>query len=124
MFLNRSLPLAFLFSATLLTGCGSTAQKPLNLYEWNGYQPAVYHHFKKGQSAPEEQMASLEKLIAESTAKNRPVAPGVHAHLGMLYADSGRQTDAKTQFEREKELFPESGRFMTFLIGNMERKDK
>jgi hypothetical protein len=49
------------------------------------------------------------------------VPPGYHAHLGYLYYQSGKADQALQSFETEKQLFPESTRFMDLLISRMTR---
>ena len=106
-----------LTAVLMLGGCSTTP----TLYQWGAYQDNVYQYFKKDKTSPEEQIAALEKIIATSGAKDQLLAPGVHAHLGMLYSQTGKMSEATAQFEKEKQLFPESERFMTFLIKNQKR---
>lgn len=49
-----------------------------------------------------------------------PVPPGLHAHLGMLYGNTGHTDLAMAEFNTEKAAFPESAPFMDFLMS----KDK
>ena len=42
--------------------------------------------------------------------------PGLHAHLGMLYFNTGREIEAREQFAMEKSLFPESGHFVDYVL--------
>lgn len=107
-----------MFAIVVLSGCSTPTP---TLYQWGGYQPAVYQYFRNDQTNPEEQIAALEKIIDTSGAKNQLVAPGIHAHLGMLYAQTGKMSEATAQFEKEMELFPESAPFMTFLLKNQKR---
>ena len=44
------------------------------------------------------------------------MAPAVHAHLGMLYFETGNPDSGLSQFDREKSLFPESSSYIDFLI--------
>jgi hypothetical protein len=100
-----------LAAAFVLTGCHTA---PKTMYQWGAYQPQVYQHFK-GES-PDQQIAALEKdLQAISAAGNTP-PPGFHAHLGMLYALTGKQDQVAVEFETEKKLFPESAAYMDFLL--------
>lgn len=96
----------------LLVGCASA---PQTLYQWDGYQSSVYQHFQTDNNL-DAQVAVLEKSLEKAKASDRRVAPGVHAHLGLLYANSGREQQALEQFAIEKSLFPESAIFMDFLL--------
>ena len=55
-------------------------------------------------------------------AKNKPVPPGLHAQLGLLYVDTSRPDLAFQQFNAEKNQFPESAAYMDFLMRNKVKK--
>lgn len=99
--------------AVLLTGCA--ANNPPPLYQWTGYQPAVYDYLKRDK-APQQQIDVLEKALQETRAKGATPPPGFHAQLGMLYASVGKDGPAMEQFGAEKALFPESSTYMDFLM--------
>jgi len=104
--------LALLVAAcSLLAAC---AQAPKTLYQWEGYQPQVYEHFK-GQS-PQQQITELEKGLERIAAKGNVPPPGYRAHLGMLYAETGRDDLALQQLQAEKAAFPESAAYIDFLL--------
>lgn len=107
---------ALLAGAVLLAGCQTA---PKTLYQWEGYQPTVYQHFKG--DSPEQQIAVLEKDLQTIQAKGGAVPPGFHAHLGMLYSLSGKADLVAAHFETEKKLFPESSAYMDFLLGKMKK---
>lgn len=100
-----------LAAGSLLTAC---AQAPKTLYQWEGYQPQVYQHFK-GQD-PQQQITELEKGLERIAAKGNLPPPGYHAHLGMLYAETGRDDLALQQLQAEKAAFPESAAYIDFLL--------
>jgi hypothetical protein len=118
MQMHKYATLLALASATLLGGCVS---QPQPLYHWAGYQEQVYAHFKNDGSGPEQQIAALEAGLQEARARNAAPPPGLHAHLGMLYAQVGKADQVRQQFETEKSLFPESAAYMDFLLRNAER---
>lgn len=95
----------------LLSAC-VTAPKPL--YDWQGYQPQVYEYFK-GESK-EAQATALEADLQKIKAHNGAVPPGYHAQLGLLYASLGRDDRMVEEFQAEKQLFPESGAYIDFLL--------
>lgn len=109
----RAICLPAAAAAMLLSGCA--ANNPPPLYQWTGYQPAVYDYLKGGK-APQEQIDALEKSLQEIRSKAHTPPPGFHAQLGMLYANVGNDTQAMQEFEAEKELFPESSTYMDFLM--------
>lgn len=106
-----------LFAAILLAGCSTTK----TLYNWEDYQTILYRSSPSaGGTSPEQQINDLQKIIQTSAAKDKAVPPGLHAHLGLLYAKTGRTEQALAEFATEKRLFPEAAQFMDFLLS----KDK
>lgn len=99
----------------VLSACKTT---PEPLYYHGEYNKAVYTYFKGDTTTPQEQIASLEKIIQDAAAKGKKVAPGVHAHLGLLYFDSGNAIEGQQHFEQEKMLFPESAQYLDFLLNS------
>jgi hypothetical protein len=108
-----------LLASFALTGCQSA---PKTIYQWGGYQPQVYQHFK-GES-PDQQIAALQKDLQTISAQGTTPPPGFHAHLGMLYALAGKQDQVATEFETEKKLFPESAAYMDFLLKKAKKEEK
>ncbi|MEI4959203.1 DUF4810 domain-containing protein [Aeromonas caviae] len=108
-------PSLLLVSGLLLSAC---AQGPQTLYNWDQYQGVVYQHMQGDDTGVEAQIDALEKNQQEASAKGQAVPPGFHAHLGMLYAQLGKDAQTREQFETEKRLFPESAPFMNFLMPN------
>ncbi|KNC88428.1 DUF4810 domain-containing protein [Trabulsiella odontotermitis] len=107
--LNR---IAFGAAILLLAGCASNA--PQKMYTWEGYQDSVYHYYTN-KTSQQEQISELQKLVEISRASNKPVPPGVHAQLGMLYSNTGNSGLAMAEFNAEKTLYPESASYINFL---------
>jgi hypothetical protein len=103
---------ALLLGAGLLQGCASG---PKTLYQWEGYQPQVYEYLK-GEGSVEQQIAELEKGLQVIRARGNTPPPGYHAHLGMLYAQLGKDDQVVQQFRTEEALFPEAKPYMDFLL--------
>ncbi|WP_436859285.1 DUF4810 domain-containing protein [Citrobacter tructae] len=108
-YLNK---VAFGAAVLLLAGCASNA--PKNIYTWDGYQDSVYQYYTN-KTSPQEQIATLQKLVEKSRASNKPVPPGVHAQLGMLYSNTGNTELAIREFNAEKTQYPESASYINFL---------
>jgi len=101
----------------MLSGC---VAQPKTLYNWGSYQNQLYARFK-ADTSPDKQIQEMEKTL-QTRKSDQPMAPGFHAHLGMLYGDVGRRAEMCEQFKLEKQLFPESAQFMDFLLAKAEPK--
>lgn len=100
--------------AALLLLAGCATKTPQTIYTWGDYQETVYDYYTN-KTSPQEQIASLQKLIEASRASNKPVPPGVHAQLGMLYSNTGNSALAMAEFNAEKTQYPESASYINFL---------
>lgn len=98
----------------LVSGCKSTEP----LYYHGSYQASVYHYFKHDEVTIDQQINALKITLEQAANAGRPVAPGVHAHLGMLYFEQDDSVNGHLHFTREKALFPESVRYLDFLLAN------
>jgi len=115
---SSRLVLAAAACGALLAGCASQN----TLYQWEGYQPQVYNYFKG--EPKQEQVIVLERDLEKIKAAGKLPPPGYHAHLGLLYADLGKDDEMVRQFQTEKALFPESGTYVDFLLRNIKRPEK
>lgn len=109
--MNRAIGLGLL--ALLLGGC----QTARPLYYWGHYEGEAYLGYSKpGKVTPDQQILDLQEDVQKAAAANLPVHPGLHAQLGYLYAQQGKQDQARKEFELEKSLFPESTAFIDRLL--------
>ncbi|WP_454766606.1 DUF4810 domain-containing protein [Cupriavidus campinensis] len=106
-----------MLAAMVLAGCAAPRQ---TLYDWEGYQPQVYRYFKGDSKA--EQLTVLEADLQKIMASGKTPPPGYHAHLGLLYADLGKDDEMVREFQTEKTLFPESTTYIDFLMKNIKRE--
>ena len=103
--------------ALLLAGCNQP-DTPRSLYYWDGtYNNALYTYLNEGGDA-NEQISHLENLIQTSIQKGYKVAPGVYAHLGLLYLNNGNLGVANANFDKEVQNFPESREYINFIKGS------
>ena len=101
----------------LFAGCASPT-----LYSWGHYEDLIYASYAApGKVPPEMQVEKLEEDYQKARAANKPVPPGFHAHLGVLYFQLGKLDQAKQEFETEKANFPESAVFMDRLLANLKK---
>ena len=98
----------------ILSGCGAT--KPPPLYYYGAYPTSVYQFLKADELSTAEQIDQMKQVIATTQENGQAVAPGVHAHLAMLYFESGNPLDGEVHLSKEKTLFPESANFIDFLL--------
>lgn len=106
---------ALTIAALLLSGCASN--KPL--YHWGSYEQLILSSYTEpGRAEPLVQIEKLTTGIEQAQANGQKVAPGIFAHLGLMYAELGRVAQSMAAFEQEKLHFPESA---IFIDGLMER---
>lgn len=99
--------------ALAVSGCVTT---PPPIYYYGDFNKVVYSYFNADEVTVEEQITTLQTIIQNAQAKSLPVAPGVHAQLGMLYFQTGNNDLGRQEFELEEQLFPESKQYIDFLL--------
>ncbi|NOU51149.1 DUF4810 domain-containing protein [Pseudoalteromonas sp. JBTF-M23] len=103
-----------MLSAILLSGCDST--KPL--YYYGTYSQNLYDYFKADEVPVSEQINELEQTVQMAQSRGVAIAPGIMAHLGYLYLLEGNSEQGLRYLEQEKKRYPESARYIDFLINN------
>lgn len=103
-----------LIAPLALAGCAQPGPKPL--YQWEGYQPAVYQYLKTNGSEPGALIATLEAQIEKNQATGAATPPGMRAHLALLYSKMGDDVAARRLLEAERAQFPESAAYVDFLL--------
>lgn len=106
-----------LLAAVSLTGCAN--RRPL--YDWNDYQGQVYSYFKPSSKNAEDRILEMEEGVQTAAAEGSKLPPGYMAHLGLLYLNAGRTDQAVKAWHQEKAQFPESTRYIDFLLNNMKK---
>lgn len=101
-------------SAVLLaSGCKTTNQ----MYTWGQYEDLIYEfHNTESTVEPQKQIELLQETIASAQVTNKKVAPGLYAHLGMLYSSVGDGDKAKAALEQERNLYPEAETFINGML--------
>lgn len=96
----------------LCAGCGSRQQQ----YEWCDYSESCYAMAKNDcEETQVRHKAELERIVEVAAKKNLSVPPGIYAEYGFLLFKSGKPKDALGWYEKERQLYPESGVFMDML---------
>ncbi|WP_440906018.1 DUF4810 domain-containing protein [Catenovulum sp. SX2] len=107
------------FVALLSVGC---ATKDNRQYYWGNYETIIYgHHLKQEDFPAQVQIQQLTKDIEKAQTIGKPVAPGVYAHLGMLYANIGDRDLALAALTKEKELYPDSTLLIDGLVTRLKQ---
>lgn len=102
-------------TAFFMSGCVS---KPTPLYNYQDYSEKYY--YEKKELTPESSLA-LQKAIEEAiqnknNSRSGRVPPGMYANLGYIYLKARKSQEAVVNFEKEKEIYPESTYFMDRMI--------
>lgn len=97
-----------------LSGC---ATKNHGLYDWGGYDAALYGSYKDPTTVAAN-MLKLQTHIDKLEQGKQKVPPGLYADLGMLQLQAGDKEKAQANFRKERELWPESAGLMDALINN------
>lgn len=106
---------SLVMTCVLLGACQTTPE----LYYWGSYEQLLYDMYNKpGSATAELQIDSLSTDIEKAENRGKKVAPGIHAHLGLMYAAVGNMAAAEAAFNNEKRLYPESA---TLLDGMLQR---
>jgi hypothetical protein len=104
--------LALALPATLgSAGCGAGTY-----YDWGRYEDSVYAVTARPDGFDlQAEIDSLEQQIEETISKERPIPPGLHAHLAYLHSVAGNPVAAREHLERERALYPEAARFVDYM---------
>ena len=113
------LKVALVLGAAQLVAC---APAPQPLYYWGNYQSSLYQHHKDGVTDYAAQVSAVEATLQRAEAEGKSVPPGLHAHLGMLYFNVGREVEGREQFAMERQLFPESQHFVSYVLKDLPEK--
>lgn len=100
----------------LITACAAPS-----LYNWGGYDQALYAGYKDS-AKMDELRVKLESHINAMESTQQKIAPGLYAELGTLYLQAGSKAKAVDLYKRERQAWPESTVLMTSLIENLERQ--
>jgi len=121
MIKNKILHYIIMISAILfIIGCNNTQPKPLYVY---GDYSSRYYTLKKEPSPTSaiELQKSIQRAIKNvNGSSSGRVAPGMYANLGYLYLKNGKTDKAIANFQKEKEIYPESIYFMNKMINKIE----
>lgn len=117
---NKTIKLTTIIALMLLSvGC---AMQNNQQYYWGNYESIIYgHHLKQEDFPAQVQIQLLTKDIEKAQKLGKPVAPGVFAHLGMLYANIGDSDSAIAALTKEKELYPDATLLIDGLVSRLQQ---
>lgn len=108
-------------SSSLLSGCMSQP----TMYYWGEYEGLIYSMYTEpGTAEPKVQIEKLTTDIQQAKDSGKKTPPGVHAHLGFMYAAEGNSKLAKEAFAQEKAMFPESSKFIDGMMKRALKREK
>ena len=87
------------------------------LYAWGAYEQSVFRMYSSREDfSVAKEIDRLQREVERTERKRRLLPPGKMAHLGYLYLMAGDSERARHCFETEKNHYPESEHFMSFLL--------
>ncbi|WP_372775599.1 DUF4810 domain-containing protein [Mangrovibacterium sp.] len=96
-----------------------TVQQPL--YNWKGYDDAVYAYTKTADEQSVEHLIKIyDKLIEKPGGTRQAPPPGVCADYGYILLKKGETEKGKELLVRETILYPESKQFIDRIIKRFE----
>lgn len=104
--------------ATLsIAGCET---QPDRSYYWGNYEALIYERFEEPNGVElNKHISALERILVRAREINRPVAPGIHAHLGYLYSLRGDLDLARQSLLLEKRFYPEAGTYVDRMLDGL-----
>jgi len=115
--LNKYLIIS-LASSSLLGGCANK-----EMYYWGQYESIVRQSYiEPGSMDVQTQVEKLTTDLQEAESSGKKIAPGIYAHLGVLYAEQGKYSQSKEALLQEKILFPESRVLIDGMLNRAENK--
>ena len=94
--------------AALLAGCASDP--------FSSYPSSLYDVIEEGSvDARYDHVELLGKIVAHNEKLGRPPPPGILAELAWYKASLGEASEVADLLARERELYPESGTFVTVV---------
>lgn len=100
-----------------VSGCVRTTR-----YTWGGYDQSLYNYYRDpGVSAKHAEC--LQAAIKEGELDGT-VPPGLYAEYGYALLEAGQSAEAVSNFNKEKEKWPESSFLMEKLIRNASKMRK
>ena len=110
--------LFFVVIIILVTGCVQNS-----LYYWDGYSTSLYKYKKDpSDNTIQAHKESILKIIDKSDYYGKKIPPGVYCEYGYYLLQENNYEEAKKYFELEITLYPESEKFVSLLLKEIQTK--
>lgn len=106
----------------VLALAGMTGCAPKTLYTWNGYDDALYQHYKDP-AQYESFVEALKEVVDEGDASGQ-IPPGMYAEYGYALYEQGKIAEAVVYFQKESDKWPEAKFFMSKVIAMATKRSK
>ncbi|MDR2927933.1 MAG: DUF4810 domain-containing protein [Cytophagaceae bacterium] len=109
--------ICLIFAVAALSSC--VTQK--ELYDWKGYDDAVYAYTKTtDEKSIENLMKVYDRLIDNSGGTRQVPPPGICADYGYILIQKGKTEEGKALLVKETQLYPESKPFIDRILKRFE----
>jgi len=100
----------------------ASCQTQQSLYSWYDSEDATYMYTKRGtEETLAKAMAQYEKVIKNQKGLRKIVPPGVNAEYGYLLCKAGKKDEGLTLLRAEIKAYPESEKFISRIINQLEK---
>ncbi len=101
-----------------ISSCGSST----SLYNWRGYDSAVYNYIKKSdESSKQKLIERYEAMINGSKGTRGIPPPGICADYGYILIMDGKIKEGKEMLVMETQYYPESKPFIDRILKRFEQ---
>ena len=115
---------SFTGCASLLYGSRGKGHEE-TMYNWDNYSSTTFKYVKNGDESEEsvQDLINVYRTIMSNQAGTYrgTIPPGVCADYGYLLVRSGKIEEGKELLLKEKELYPESSKFIDSIVKKIER---
>lgn len=114
--------LSLFLCGIIFAGCVSSEAR--SLYRWDGVYTKSLQDYLSEEADIYANLQMLKQSVDHAELSGIKPPPGVLAHLGLLYSNSGDIASARAYFDKEAQNFPEAKSYMEFLKNQMKKGGK
>lgn len=106
----------------LLVGALASCTTTQTLYSWHDYEDTTYQYSKKRTDELKVKVLDeYRKMIDKQTGSRGTVPPGLCAEYGYMLYVTGKQEDGLKFLKQEIQLYPESEKYISRIIKQLEQ---